>query len=290
MTLPHRASQPKKYDQTLATRLLQQLDKDEFINLLKERALFRDIPPARMSLVMLEELSQSIEIEWLAKNRPLDFRQDHLYEIISGYVKIYDPVPRGAKKEEKEDKDRRALLAWRVKGELLGDFNFADKRENPPDEIVATDECLLLRIPNDTVRNLALTYPQIYLNIARNLASKAINTRIRAQVLRLPSMNCMIAKMFIEFLDERGYDKDIIRGGKSNVINGTFYIKDIAAFLGYNYHRTQSGVSALIKEKLLDHYPPDNKRRGRFVIRDEKKLRRYLEEQSKISRPNKAHN
>jgi CRP-like cAMP-binding protein len=290
MTLPTRANPSKKFDQTLAARLRQQLDEDTFINLLKGRALFRDVPPEQFPLGTLEEISRSIDIVRLGKNRALEFAKDSLYEIISGYVKIYDPEPLGAEKGQQDTKHRRALLAWRVPGELLGDFNFACPPENHPDEIVATDDCRLLRIPNETVRNLARSYPQIYLNIARNLAIKAMRARIRAQVLRLPNINGMIAKLFIEFLAERGYDADIGKADKLNVINGTFYIKDIASFLGYKYHRTQSGVHALIEEKLLDHYPKNNKRRGRFVICDETKLRRYVEAQSKISRQNNAQN
>lgn len=269
------------------TQFRQQFDEDEFINLLKERTLFRDIPPAELPLVTLEEISRSVEIVRLPKNRPLDFSdQNCLYEIISGYVKIYDRDPLGSKQQQQqkgqnEIKHRQALLAWRVPGELLGDFNFACPRECPFDQIVATDDCQLLKIPYETVESLAQSHPQIYRNIAGNLATKAVNTRIRAQILRLPNINCMMARLFLEFLTERGYDKDIAADGKPNVINGTFYVKDIAAFLGYKYHRTQSGVRALIKAKLLEHYPENNKRRGRFAICDKKQLEGYLEEQSK---------
>jgi CRP-like cAMP-binding protein len=287
MTPPSKTGQPKRFDQTLAGRLRQQLEADAFINLLKERTLFHDIPPAQLTMVALEEISRSVEIVRLVKNRALEFSPpDSLYEIISGYVKIYDPEPPRPERGRREVKHQPALLAWRVPGELLGDFNFACPREGPQDKIVATDECHLLKIPTDVVRGLARSHPQIYLNVARNLAVKAMKTRIRAQVLRLPNINSMIARMFIEFLDERGYDANVGDPGESKVINGTFHIKDIAAFLGYKYHRTQSAVHALIKEELLSHYPKNNKKGGRFAVNDEKRLRRYLEEQSKLGRQN----
>ncbi|MFL6207801.1 MAG: Crp/Fnr family transcriptional regulator [Pyrinomonadaceae bacterium] len=283
MRIPRKFAQPQKYDQTLARQLHQRLEEDEFINLLKGRTLFRNVAPTRLPLTTLEEISSAVEIMRLPKNRPLEFGPvDSLYEIISGYVKIYDRAPLGAEGGRQDLKQRRALLAWRVPGELLGDFSFAFPDHDPADQIVATDECQLLMIPTVTVRRLAQSYPQIYLNIAGNLAAKAIKTRVRALVLRLPNINSMIARIFLEFLAERGYDQEINRG-RAKVVNGSFHVKDIAAFLGYKYHRTQSGVHALIEAKLLGHYPEHNKKSGRFVIRDEKRLRKYLEEQSKLS-------
>lgn len=266
-----------KFDQTLARQFRQRLDGDSFINLLKGRTLFKNIPPTSLPLPLLEELSELVEVVRLGKNRPLEFSNPApVYEIISGYVKIYDRVQRSTGTRQKELENQPALLAWRVPGELLGDFNFVFPEGNISDKVIATDECQLLKVPADTLRNLAQSYPQIYLNIAGNLVSKAIKSRVRAQVLRLPNIKSMIAKLFIELLEERGYDESADKGIESRVVNGTFYVSDIAAFLGYEYHRTQIGIRALIKADLLAHYLK-NKKSGRFVICDEDKLRGYLE-------------
>src|SRR4051812_42242290 len=116
---------PKKFDQTLTRRFQEELDKDEFSNILKGRTLFRDLPPAQLPLVTLDEIFSSVKIVPLAKNRKLNLRQsDDLYEIISGYVKIYDRALKAWEKKEKSVKNPPALLAWRIPGKLLGDFRF----------------------------------------------------------------------------------------------------------------------------------------------------------------------
>lgn len=267
---------PKKIDQTLARRMREQLDKDEFINMLKGRTLFRNLPPTLLPTSTLEEISASVKVMPLAKNRKLDLQKsDALYEIISGYVKIYDRALKPWEKGKKTVKNPPALLAWRVPGELLGDFRFTFP-DTMLDQIEATDDCLLMEVPADLLRRLAQTYWQIYHNIACNLAAKAIKTRIRAQLLRQPNVNCMIAKIFLEFLKERG-SVDVTQGGKKmKLVQGSFHVKDIAAFLGYEYHRTQTGVHDMIEKGLLAHYK--NHRSGRFLC-NEAGLRRYLEQE-----------
>lgn len=269
-----------RFDQTLARRLVQELNKDAFINLLKGRTLFRNIPPAQLPPVTLEEISDFVKIVPLSKNKRLRLKpRDELYEIISGYVKIYNPMTLPLEGGGDNEMSRRALLAWRVPGELLGDFSFALQDESISDHMEATDDCLLLRVPADRIRKLAESYPQIYLNIAVNLAAKATKTRIRAQILRLPNIRCKIAKLFIELLAERGYDEGIFNAENLKVVNGTFHVKDIAAFLGYEYHGAQSGMHALIASGLLAHYE-NNKKSGRFVICDEDELYRYFEREA----------
>jgi CRP-like cAMP-binding protein len=267
---------PTELNQNTARELRKQLDEDGFFKQLSNTTLFHNIQPTRMTLTALEELSQMIEIEELPQKEVLKIDgSSTLYEIISGYVKIYDRKLKGGEKGKKPIKNPPALLAWRVPGDLLGDFQFALPEMQLIDHIEATDNCALLKISTATVRNLAQQYPQIYLNIARNLAAKAVKTRIRAQILRLPNIECMIAKMFIELIAERDYDQDINRKENLKVLNGTFYVEDIAAFLGYEYHRTQTGVRSLIKARLLAHY--QHNKSGRFSICEEQMLHTYLE-------------
>jgi CRP-like cAMP-binding protein len=268
---------PKKLHQAAASEFLEQLHSDPFIQLLARTTLFHQIPPTQLPLPLLQHICAVVKIVSLPKNKPLDIeRVDKekmaLYEILSGYVKIYD-------REEKKSDQRRsliqnppALLAWRVPGELLGDFQFALPEEKLTDHMVATDNCRLLKIPSSTIRQLAQTYPQLYLNLASNLATKANKARIRAQILRLPNIECMVAKLFLELLKERKFDGDI---PQRNVINGTFRIHDIAAFLGYEYHSTQLGIHNLINDKLIDHY--QNQKSGRFALCDQKGLHTFLE-------------
>ncbi|PYS78169.1 MAG: hypothetical protein DMF66_07280 [Acidobacteria bacterium] len=274
---------PTDFERTLTLRLLDELGKDNFFNMLRKTTLFRNLPPEQMPLTTLDEISNSVKLIRLAKNDMLDLRKSRtLYEIISGYVIIYDRALQAGELDGKNVLNPPALLAWRVPGEMLGDFRFAIP-DAIIDKITATDDCLLLEIPGDLVHRLARSYPQIYLNIAYNLASKANKTRVRAQILRQPNANCMIARLFLELLEERGYEPVTDEDGKEwKLVNGSFRIEDIAAFLGYEYRGAESGVLALIDEELLAHHQ-NNNRSGRYIC-DDAGLREYLA-QDKAKKP-----
>lgn len=269
-------SHPRAFNCGAVSELRKQLELDEFVQLLSGTTLFRDISPVTLPPSTLEEICEAAEIIDLPKNGVLqvaaeDPSKAFIYEILSGYVMIYDR-PR-SKSEERRGiaKNPRALLAWRIPKELLGDFQFAFPQAKLDDHFVATDDCLLLQLPASLVTRLAQTYPQLYFNIAGNLAVKAISARIRAQVLRLPNINAKVAELFIELLKERKADPEVT--GKK-VLRGTFHIEDIAAFLGHSDHSTQGGIRRLIKRGLIDHY--DNQKSGRFEICDEDGLAQFV--------------
>jgi hypothetical protein len=60
------------------------------------------------------------------------------------------------------------------------------------------------------------------------------------------------------------------------VLNGTFHIQDIAAFLGNGNHRTQQGIKMLIKDEKLDHYQHDKS--GRYKICKKEVLETYFQD------------
>jgi CRP-like cAMP-binding protein len=272
---------PKKFDQSLARRLREQLEKDEYIQMLGERTIFRGIRLAELPLPRLEKISESFRPVPLRRGGKLDLsKKGAVYEIISGYVKIYDRALKAYEMGKRHVKNPPALLAWRVPGELLGDFRFTVP-EATLDQIEATDECQLLEMPSELLRELGRAYSEIYKNIAWNLAAKAIKERVRAQILQQPNINCMIAKMFLELLEERKTEELIQDGKKVKVVRGSFHVKDIAAFLGYEYHRTQTGMRSLIEEELLAHYK--NHRSGRFICNKDG-LSKYLERESGAGR------
>lgn len=272
-------TQPTEFDQTLTRRLLEQLAADEFMNMLRGRTLFRNLPLEGLSLAALHEISNAAKIVPLPKNKRLNLGEsESLYEIISGYVKIYDRALTGPeKKNPKNLKNPPALLAWRIPGELLGDFRFTDS-DAALDSIEATDACLLLKLPAKLVKRLAKSHPQIYFNIACNLASKASKTRIRAQILRQGKVEAKIAKLFLELLNEREGGEPVEKDGQQwTLVKGTFHIEDIAAFLGYQKEGARLGLQALMKERLVDHH--ESIKSGRYTCH-EAGLRRYLERET----------
>ena len=256
-----------------AAELRKNLDADEFMQQLARTTLFKKIPPSRLPLSVLEEICEQKQIIDVSRNRQLKLEQESLYEILSGYVKISDrpslPVDKlsGTRKSPPP-----ALLAWRIPHELLGDFQFFLPDHTLRDHIVATDDCQVLMLPNSLIRKIARHQPRIYLNIAANLASKATRARVRAQILRLPSIKCKVAKLFLELLDERKIDPAIT---DCDVLNGTFHIPDIAAFLGNGNHRTQEGIQMLMDDKVLDHY--QHEKSGRYKICKRDVLEEYFE-------------
>lgn len=245
-----------------APELRKLLDADVFMQQLARTTLFRKIPPSSLPLSVLEEICKQKQIIDVKKNRQLKLEQESLYEILSGYVKITDrpnlPI-------DKLSGTRRspppALLAWRVPHEVLGDFQFFLPDHPLRDHIVATDDCQVLMLPSSLIRRIARHQPQIYLNIAANLASKATRARVRAQILRLPTIKCKVAKLFLELLDERSTDPTI---SECDVLSGTFHIQDIAAFLGHSIHSTQQGIQLVMKDGKLDHY--QHEKSGRYKI------------------------
>jgi CRP-like cAMP-binding protein len=198
-----------------------------------------------------------------------------VFEILSGCVKIYDRAETQSHEEIETERNPPALLAWRVHGELIGDFEFARPEERDEDYIEATDETLLLRMPNHLLHEWAKDYPQIYLNIARNLAAKARKARVRAQILRLSGIKYKTAQLFIELLNERNTIEDPETPGVQ-ILNGTFRIADLAAFLGYQERATEGAVTEMIRRNIIKHYK--NNLTGRFEICDQSLLQPYADE------------
>jgi hypothetical protein len=77
----------------------------------------------------------------MASKEPLKLADEGeaVFEILSGYVKIQDRPESKADQRRGVIKSPPALLAWRVPGELLGDFRFVQPEEPGEDWIQATE-------------------------------------------------------------------------------------------------------------------------------------------------------
>jgi CRP-like cAMP-binding protein len=258
---------------SFASSIREQLKSDEFIQRLSTTTTFRNIPPDSMPLAMLEDICNRTDKMILGKNERLDLvsEGDYLFEILSGYVKICDPHGPNANAGAHEDEP--ALLAWRIPGELLGDFKFALPEIPGADQITVTDDCELLRMPAPLIHEVAEAFPRIYLNIARNLASKARKAGIRAQILRIPKVKAKVAQLLIELISERGTTEE--RPGQ-HVLNGTFRVDELAAFIGYGERSTDDVLTELRTMGIIDHFQKQNS--GRYEIRDERRLKAYLQD------------
>ena len=255
--------QSTKHDCGFATELRERLNSDPLIQLLTGTTTLKNVSPEEIPLALMAEICAETEVITIPRNDSLDLSEERefVFEILEGCVKIYGQSLGKPDEQSTVNKNPPALLAWRIKGELLGDFRFANPDEESEDLIVATDECRLLKLPASLLHRLAQRYPQIYLNIAGNLVAKANKARVRAQILRLPNINCKTAQLFIDLLAERGTSSD---NSEYPVLNGTFRIDDLAAFLGYEEHATQIAVNKMIKGGLIKHHK--SKVSGRYEI------------------------
>lgn len=256
-----------------ASAIREQLNADEFVQLLVTTTTFRDIPPHSMPLAVLEDICNRTDVIVVPRSERLDLinQGDYLFEILSGYVKICDPSE--AHRTPGMIDSEPALLAWRIPGELLGDFKFALPEVSGNDEITATDECHLLRMPASLIHELAVRFPRIYFNIARNLAAKARKAGIRAQILRIGPLRGKVARLFLELIAERGTTEE---STGEHVLNGTFRVDELAAFIGYEERSTGGVISEMRNLGLIEHY--NNQMSGRYEIRDEAGLKDYLEQ------------
>ena len=271
--------QSTKHNCAFAAEIRERLSSDQFIQLLAGTTTLKNVSPELIPLALLEEICVETEVVTINKNDPLDLTEEpeFVFEILEGCVKIYDQPIGKSVPLSTVNKNPPALLAWRIKGELLGDFRFANPRREAEDWIVATEKCRLLKMPATLLHKLAHLYPQIYLNIAGNLVAKANKARVRAQILRLPNIECMTAQLFIDLLAERGTSN----GENSDypVLNGTFRIDDLAAFLGYEEHATQLAVNKMIKADIIKHHK--SKVSGRYEIWKKDGFETYLDQELK---------
>jgi hypothetical protein len=266
-------------DQTTAFRLREQIDENPFFQLIAGTTLFRDVPLSNLPLGLLEKISREATVISIPKGEPVNIETTDpdklvLCEILTGYVKIYDRPVSKSERLRGQIKTPAALLAWRVPNEILGDFQFICFDEAPNDYIEVTDDCSLLKVPARLVREVADTCPQIYLNIASNLAAKAIKARVRAQILGLPGSVSKVAQLFIELCRERNPNESF---AKPQVLNGTFTNEDLNAFIGYKTSSTGGGIRTLIDRGYLGHF--ENQKTGRYVILDFAGLKEYVRQQ-----------
>lgn len=256
--------QSTKHDCGFAAELRERLNSDPLIQLLAGTTTLKNVSPEEIPLALMAEICAETEVITIHRNDSLDLSEERefVFEILEGCVKIYAQPVSKPDQQSTVNKNPPALLAWRIKGELLGDFRFANPDEESEDWIVATDECRLLKLPASLLHRLAQRYPQIYLNIAGNLVAKANKARVRAQILRLPNIKCKTAQLFIDLLAERGTSNG--ENSEYPVLNGTFRIDDLAAFLGYEEHATQIAVNKMIKGSIIKHHK--SKVSGRYEI------------------------
>jgi CRP-like cAMP-binding protein len=230
--------------------------------------LFKDVPDA-----IIEELVQNEEVSFstLVPQTALTLRKgktEYIYIIISGYLEVRlnsDLIEKGS-----------FLLAFRGPNQIVGEMS-AIAREAGVAFISASEPCELIRISSDALASVAERDWHIYRNIAGLLIKKTLQERKRIEVSLMRQGAAQVAKALLNFLEERGADKD--KDG-AEVIRGVVRQRDIADYIGSD-RSTVAKPLRMLKNQGIIWYPDQGyHRQQRFKVysrRELKTLTRRLE-------------
>jgi CRP-like cAMP-binding protein len=237
--------------------------------------LFESIGLDNISLSQLRRLAEGSRLVNKEAGETIEVTHQYVYEILSGYVAVYDQEARP-----------RSLLAWRVPGDLLGDFYFINPEAagDFQDHFVATDSCRLLRFDADILRQLIQNYSILLWGISQQLARKAINSRIRAQIRSHKDSFAQMAQLILELIKERGL------GGKDGLsLIGTYTYHDFEDFLGCSYSAISKACDFLKRRRCIEHLEENaNSRKFRILSRDSLvTLRRIAEDGKRATKDGK---
>src|SRR5262249_1570202 len=159
------------------------------------------------------------EVSTLQPQTKLTLRRgktEYIYIIVSGYLEV--------RLNSALIKKGSFLLAFRGPNQIVGEMN-AIARESGVAFISASEPCDLIRISSGALASLAQKDWRIYRNIAGLLIKKTRQERRRVEVSLMRQGAAQVAQALLNFLDERGADKE---SDGSQVIRGIVRQQDIA--------------------------------------------------------------
>jgi CRP-like cAMP-binding protein len=209
---------------------------------LRSTELFRDVPDA-----IIEELVQGekVEVSTLQPQTKLTLRRgktEYIYIIVSGYLEV--------RLNSALIKKGSFLLAFRGPNQIVGEMN-AIARESGVAFISASEPCDLIRISSGDLASLAQKDWRVYRNIAGLLIKKTRQERRRIEVSLMRQGAAQVAQALLNFLDERGADKE---SDGSQVIRGIVRQQDIADYIGSD-RSTVAKPLVMLKKRGIIGYP-----------------------------------
>jgi CRP-like cAMP-binding protein len=197
------------------------------------------------------------------QNLPLRTKtSEYLYIILSGYLEV-------RLNSSLLKNSESFLLAFRGPGQVVGEMS-AVAHEQGVAFISASEPCELIRIPSEALIRVADQYGRIYRNLCMLLVQKTRQERHRIEVSLMSERMAQVAQALINFLDERGADKE---ADGTRVIHGRLRHTDIANYIGC--HRTTvTRPLGSLKQRGIIGYPDQGRPHEpvRFRIRDRRTL------------------
>ena len=244
---------------------------------LKQTELFKDMK----NEAALKRLAKYSWICELDERQPLHLKRngvEYIYAIIEGHieVRIASEILKG-----KRYKDKKSFLAWRGRGQVLGEMKaIADEKNNA--ELTTHGVCTMIEIPSALLTKVADKNAVIYKNLARLIADKTFHERQRVELIQIHSreLHRKFAHMLLIFLEERGYEQ--CDNGKR--IKGIFTHDDLAAYIGTTRSSASNYLGSFKREKIIDYS------NGSYIILNEKALKEIASPDSKYKLKSSANN
>jgi len=209
---------------------------------LRRTELFKDVPDK-----IIKALVQAgkVKLETLTPQTELTLRKgrtEYIYIIVSGYLEV--------RLNSALIKKGNFLLAFRGPNQIVGEMN-AIAGESGVAFISASEPCDLIQISSEALAAIAARDCRIYRNIASLLIKKTLQERKRIEVSLMRRGAAQVAKALLNFLDERGSDRDSDGG---EVIRGIVRQRDIGDYVGSD-RSTVAKPLRMLKERGVIWYP-----------------------------------
>lgn len=203
-------------------------------------------------------------------------RIDHVYLILTGYVVIW---------ASSRFNRRRAFLAWRGPGQIIGEMRPLEDAEPSSATITTCDPCTFLEMTNKSFVDLANRSRLIYRNVAHLLVKKMVSERHRSEVIRATPVERKVAQTLLFLADER-CGKDELKASGPLTIPGTIHQKELGAYAGVERETVNHPLVAL-KEKEIISYDSE-KRDYQITIRNRPELEKLAKVRLKSARKERS--
>lgn len=208
---------------------------------LRVTELFQGVPERFIARL----LRKNVKVSTLQPRTNLTLRNkgsEFVYIIVSGYLEV-------RLNSTLIKKGKSFLLAFRGPGQVVGEMS-AIARERGVAFISASEPCQLIQIPSDALIEIAEVNGRIYRNISALLVKKTRQERRRIEVSLMPEGKPQVAQALLNFLVERGADKD---SDGAQTIHGRLRQQDIADYIGCDRTTVAKPLAVLKRRGIIDY-------------------------------------
>ena len=228
-----------------------------------------------VKMPQIQELFNKSRFRTLKANKKVLLNRDGndlVYLILSGYVVIW---------ASSRFNRRRALLAFRGPGQILGEMRPLDATDPSSATIHTCDECTFFEMTNRSFVDLANKNPLLYRNVARLLVQKMASERHRSEVIRASPVERKVAQTLI-FLAEERCGESALKPSSSLTIPGSIHQKELGAYVGVARETVNHPLVALREKNIISY--EKKKRDYQITILNPQELKKLAKVRLKSAR------